>query len=427
MQDESNEVDVLKDEGLSEVTIQMTSAVVSGLASIASMAMAGTFFAALSPAVVLGFAFWGIHAQASGAKRTEKLISEIQAEMDSLDDTKVDKEWFGSGEHQDLIAKGFVAAAKAKTDDQIKMYAKILVGASIPELREGHDLEAYLDLLQSLTAQQVQVAAIVWELQKSLPVELLDVPISYMTMPWSKSNLSNTLPDELINGLDLSLHQLERSGLIVLYNKTFVDRSNYPAGVPAVTRIFRQLMNYVEHDFEANEALKEDISLSLDMRVLVHLVDISSGPVPARVFSKGLMGLSEEFPDSSPQQLIDVLNRLSHEGMIEFDKVSSKGLLSVPENIRVVTVKASGLQKYLHVGMEDWRLKVKELADLIYDGVNFEQVCEKMGLSSAAVYFMAEKLCEVGYIHLPRVMGTVRWSLFNKNGERISMDVVDRM
>jgi hypothetical protein len=91
-------------------------------------------------------------------ERIHKLIDDMQALMETVGDSALDREYLKSEEFFDLVMRAYEATSKTRDEEKRRLYARILTGSTIRYKREGHSPEEYLGLIADLTPRELSVA-----------------------------------------------------------------------------------------------------------------------------------------------------------------------------------------------------------------------------------------------------------------------------
>lgn len=179
-------------------------------------------------------------------QRVEALFTALEEEMGLINIDKVSSEYFESEEGMDLLISTVEAAKKTKNKEKIKLYAKILRGATTLQAGdlEPHP-EVYLAILAELSLRELTVAKLIYDFQK----EEYQANSGLSELQWvSKSwkEFEQAAQVFVGNELDFVLQRLSKTGLIREITGTYFD---YMGGVFTVTLTFRGLMCFVGEDW----------------------------------------------------------------------------------------------------------------------------------------------------------------------------------
>lgn len=377
--------------------IQAVSSYAVTLGVVASQSL---LFTGLAGGLVTLMALHATHGQKRKVGRLEELIDKVEEEVAKLDDSKVDRDWLGTEEHEDLLREALHAAGRARSEEQLQLYAKILVGAVVPELREKFDIEAFLALLAALTPHQVEILRIIWNLQCELTVHERTVPDPTVTKHWRKRALGETVPEQLLSALDAGFARLRQLGLVEMHFNSASDRPTYPLGVPVFTDLTRRLMCLVNHEFDTEQMgsspWDEEAAFSNDLQTLKVLVEgLRRSPIVDLDSEESVhrkSGLDEV-------TFIQVLYQLEMKGDIKLERFGD-GHASGLEAIHNIRVTPRGLDRYLRFIVEDAGELAVELCHAAEDRVVLHEFADERSVALGAVQRIAERLDQARVLKL---------------------------
>lgn len=106
-------------------------------------------------------------AQKFAEERKERLFTELKAEIEKLDEFKIDKEYLQSEELFDILLQAIDKTVRTRSKEKIKLFAKVLKGALLfSGLDKGSRAEEYLNVLSELTINEVRLAKVVFDLKE---------------------------------------------------------------------------------------------------------------------------------------------------------------------------------------------------------------------------------------------------------------------
>jgi len=109
----------------------------------------------------------GSKAQKFAEERKERLYTELKAEIEKLDEPKIDKEYLQSEEWFDILLQAIDKTVRTRSKEKIKLFAKVLKGALLfSGLDKGSRAEEYLNVLSELTINEVRLAKVVFDLKE---------------------------------------------------------------------------------------------------------------------------------------------------------------------------------------------------------------------------------------------------------------------
>ena len=383
----------------------------AGAVKVGEIIAAGSipFFGVFGAGFVAALSFFSSHGQLKKSQRHEDLINHVEKRIDDLDEAKLDKEWLGTEEHEDLLRSAFEASGKARTDEQIELYARILTGAGIKHLREDHDPEAYIELLATLNVQQTKLLRIIWELQEDVDEQGLLAPETSVSKPWRRGQLDETIPVDMHGAVDIALVHLERLGLVMRHYRAPADRETYPVGVPTVTPVCRRLMQFVNADMSTDAvsapAWKEPASRSIEDRLLFELIR-QMEPPSSIIKTEVVRGFTDE--EGEMKSPIRALRTLESRDFIELKERNSPFDGDPVDDIAYLKVTPQGLDRYLRVAVESPREVADQLVRAIDEGESLQSLAETKQVPVAAMYRIAQRLRRAGLIELIESTGAVR-------------------
>lgn len=196
------------------------SALTSGLISLA-----GAPISMLDSAI----SSWG---QKFPEDRSEKLLDELDRSTRDLDIEQIDEEYLKSEEWFDLLLKAFDSANKTRSEEQIKVYARILKGAVLSKSdREKTSAEEYLHILSDLTPKEVEISYHLFDDLENKGNEL-----------WYQSICEKCSIDD--EDLQFYLNRIESVGLIARDSSMRVGPVTTPYYL--ITGGFRKLMEFIK-------------------------------------------------------------------------------------------------------------------------------------------------------------------------------------
>ncbi|PIF34537.1 hypothetical protein CLU81_5192 [Flavobacterium sp. 9] len=178
-------------------------------------------------------------------KRIEEFVSELSHQIEQLDTSKINYDFFEKEEFYDLIIKAFNSASRTRQSEKLQLYAKIVKGALIEGAEyEEDDPELYLKIIEELSVKELRVAKFLYEIKTLNSTELEEV---------SKRNgenlnndaalLSNLYPEFDEDDLISVFVRLERTGLI---KEMVGNYFGYAGGLYDITPLFKKLLNFIE-------------------------------------------------------------------------------------------------------------------------------------------------------------------------------------
>lgn len=174
------------------------------------------------------------------AKRISFFHKEIKEHLETLEESKINLDFFESEEFYDIYTKALQAAIATRHDEKIRAYAEILVGAGLKKATD-HDSELYLNIMADLQPVELQVARALYELQIDGPEPGKNVH-DWEREGHSWKNLSETLEMEEPY-LKLILQRLLGVGLVTepIYVETMLNQGHF-----VVSTLLRNLMLFLQ-------------------------------------------------------------------------------------------------------------------------------------------------------------------------------------
>jgi hypothetical protein len=184
-------------------------------------------------------------------ERIHKLIddmrNDMQALMETVADSTLDKGYLESDEFFDLMMRALDATIRTRDEGKRRLYARILTESTIRSKREGHSPEEYLDLIADLTPRELYVARMLytdWAGEGYVNREHIEVEEAWRG--WR----AKVRAEVGIDGADLQLilGRLRSAGLITESIADFPIGGGPPASLPLywVSSPFEKLMRFLE-------------------------------------------------------------------------------------------------------------------------------------------------------------------------------------
>lgn len=175
--------------------------------------------------------------------RIMNLFNELKEEMSTLESKIVDKEYIDSEEFFDLFIKTIEMTAKTRSKEKVKLYAKLLKGATKFQDRKKYFLEEYLQVLSELTMKELEVAKAIYKQQREKQRKDENELQWALRCGWEEVEKEcPSIPEEDFRFIFL---RLQKSGLVKEIVGGFFD---YKGGVFVITQVFRKIMKCLEQD-----------------------------------------------------------------------------------------------------------------------------------------------------------------------------------
>ena len=175
--------------------------------------------------------------------RIMNLFNELKEEMSTLESKIVDKEYIDSEEFFDLFIKTIEMTAKTRSKEKVKLYAKLLKGATKFQDRKKYSPEEYLQVLSELTMKELEVAKAIYKQQREKQRKDENELQWALRCGWEEVEKEcPSIPEEDFRFIFL---RLQKSGLVKEIVGGFFD---YKGGVFVITQVFRKIMKCLEQD-----------------------------------------------------------------------------------------------------------------------------------------------------------------------------------
>lgn len=174
--------------------------------------------------------------------RIMNLFNELIEEMGTLEDRMVDKDYINSEEFIELFTKTIETAAKTRSKEKIKLYAKLLKGAIKFQDRKKYSSEEYLQVLSELTMKELEVAKAIYKQQRKEKRKDENELQWALRCGWEK--LKKDCPLIPKEDFQFILLRLEKSGLIKELSTGWLGEG----GIFVITDVYRKIMEYLEQN-----------------------------------------------------------------------------------------------------------------------------------------------------------------------------------
>jgi len=174
--------------------------------------------------------------------RIMNLFNELIAEMSTLEDRMVDKDYIDSEEFIELFTKTIETASKTRSKEKIKLYAKLLKGATKFQDRKKYSPEEYLQVLSELTMKELEVAKAIYKQQRKEKRKDENELQWALRCGWEK--LEKDCPLIPKEDFQFILLRLEKSGLIRELPAGWLGEG----GIFVITDVFRKIMKYLKQN-----------------------------------------------------------------------------------------------------------------------------------------------------------------------------------
>ena len=179
-------------------------------------------------------------------ERIESLLDELKGAAEQLDEEKIDRDFVGSEEWDDLVLRAFRAAADSGDREKHRLVAAILMGAATKDGLREMDGHAVLAAISELSPLELRVARAVYDLAQA-PLLPDETELNELQLANRRNwELPETwAPEAALPNLSFHLKRVERTGLIEELTGSYVG---YQGGVYVPTRTFRRLVEFLAGD-----------------------------------------------------------------------------------------------------------------------------------------------------------------------------------
>lgn len=182
-------------------------------------------------------------------ERKLSLTGAFREALKNTPENEQDHVYVQSEEFFDLALMAWQAAQQTRHREKIDLYGKILAGAIPFQNRTANDPEAYMNVIMTLSLQELGVAKAVYHVSQTwrrYPEDTDDKRTLVLRLPddpWNK--LGPHCPHINQEDLPFYLSRLVSVGLIQVYGTT--TSMNYPGGCEyVVPKTFSKLMHYAK-------------------------------------------------------------------------------------------------------------------------------------------------------------------------------------
>jgi 2-hydroxychromene-2-carboxylate isomerase len=177
-------------------------------------------------------------------ERLEYLIEQLQEELEGIEEYLINKEIIASEENFDLVQKAFIATAKTRQREKLKLFAKILKGSLIKR-KKLYDPELYLKIVDELSVRELEIALLLYEVKVKREIKIEggnEVEDGMTNDPyWFSKHYPKFSKDEL----EFTLLRLEKTGLVKELVGSFIG---YGGGHYDPTSLFSDFINFIENN-----------------------------------------------------------------------------------------------------------------------------------------------------------------------------------
>ncbi len=173
--------------------------------------------------------------------RIKRLLKLLAEEMLTIKQSAVDKEYLQSEEFFDLFLMVTEATKKTRHEEKIRLFVKIIKGASLGLEKDETSYEDYLNSLSDLTVRELVVLNAIYKQQQDRPEDGESELQWAMRKGWDK--LPDQCPEVPLGDFMFILARLAKSGRIVRLSMAAWDND---AQTYMVTETMRKLMAFLD-------------------------------------------------------------------------------------------------------------------------------------------------------------------------------------
>ena len=177
-------------------------------------------------------------------ERLEYMIEQLREQMNNIEEEKIDKNAFDTEEGFDLVQKTFIAAAKTRQREKLKVFAKILRG-SLTRKNKRHDPELYLKIVDELSERELEVALLLFEVKEKRKIKVEGENEAQDGMSNDPYWFSKHYPQYTKDELKFIFPRLEKTGLVKELVGSFIG---YGGEQYNPTPLFTDFINFIEHN-----------------------------------------------------------------------------------------------------------------------------------------------------------------------------------
>lgn len=174
-------------------------------------------------------------------KRIMGLFEELKKQTEEIDKKKINKDFFNTEEFFDLAIMAMDAAARTRSREKVKIYARVLLGAATTWPQPDHDPETYLSILSEITPTELEILKALYRVQKDGPPKDVHITKWEQQNGWKRILSGFDLPEEEVR---LYLQRLERTGLVTSITG-YLDTLD-AEGHFIISGLFRKLATFLE-------------------------------------------------------------------------------------------------------------------------------------------------------------------------------------
>lgn len=177
-------------------------------------------------------------------ERFEYMIEQLQEELVEIEEYLLNKEIIASEEGFDIIQKTFIATAKTRQREKLKLFAKILKGSFIKR-KKLYDPELYLKIVDELSVRELEIALLLYEVKIKSKIKIEGKNESEDGMTNDPYWFSKHYPKFSKDELEFTLLRLEKTGLVKELVGSFIG---YGGGQYNPTTLFSDFINFIENN-----------------------------------------------------------------------------------------------------------------------------------------------------------------------------------
>ncbi len=177
-------------------------------------------------------------------ERLRYLIDELQNEMSAVQEHLINKDFIGKEEGFDLIQKTFIATAKTRQREKLKVFAQILRGG-LTLKEKTHDPELYLRIVDELTVKELEVALLLYEVKEIRKIIIEEKRENQHGMTndpyWFSKHYTQYSRDEL----EYILPRIANTGLIKEFVGSAIGNGGWQYNP---TPLFKDFISFIENN-----------------------------------------------------------------------------------------------------------------------------------------------------------------------------------
>lgn len=178
-------------------------------------------------------------------ERLEFLINELHDEIKEVKEVVIDNRFLETEEGYDLIQRTFLAAAKTRQKEKLKLFAKVLRGAYTKK-KTVHDPELYIKIVDELSERELEAAILLYS------VKLKRESMSEEEIEPFREGIGNDpywfskyYPQFTKEELEYILLRLAKTGLFKEQTGSYMGNTGYSY---SATSLMSSFINFIENN-----------------------------------------------------------------------------------------------------------------------------------------------------------------------------------